>query len=61
MTLTLLIDFWKTGNDRHDCREGYPTKAFLQGEGQKRVKNKKFFSALPKTGPKQTNERVTQT
>jgi hypothetical protein len=40
---------------------GTQTKAFLQGEGQKRVKNKKFFSALPKTGPKQTNERVTQT
>ena len=35
-------------------------KGFSTGRGSKTGRNKKFFSALPKTGPKQTNERVTE-
>ena len=65
MTLTLLIDFWKTGNDRHDChacREGYPNKGFSTGRGSKKGQKQEILLRTaqnrPKTGKRESHTEL---
>ena len=64
MTLTLLIDFWKTGNDRHDRREGTQEERLFYRE---RVKNRPKQEILlrtaqnrPKTDKRESHTDMTE-